>query len=502
LRQWQLLDDHPLSAAMLRLPLPRAFVLLVVAASCSGSNKGGSPPGTGTDGGSAAGDGAARADGPGGSSGGSSGGGAGGSPGGGAGGSSGGGAGGSSGPMLPPGCALQTIQGERLPIDLYMMIDVSASMLQKTADGPTKWEAVRSALSSFFGEPQSVGIGVGLQFFPRIAAGSTKACLADGDCGAYGPCYGIRTCSGLSYVQLCATAADCQDGRACVPLGYCFAAKDFCTAIGSPCASGADTCAGGSVEGYCLGRDSCTTADYATPAVPVAELPGATAALTAALAAQTPDGYTPTSAALSGALDQARTLAARPSTRKVAVVLATDGLPTTCQPKDIGGVAAIARQAFAATPSIPTFVIGVFAPEEQAAAGNLTQIAQAGGTATPRIVNATRNVAASFLAALDDVRATAVACEIKVPRSSTGDPLDFANVNIRFTSGSGRETTIPGAGSAAGCKPGQQGWYYDIDPTQASPTKILFCDDSCALLKSDPKGRIDLLIGCKTVLIP
>jgi Mg-chelatase subunit ChlD len=404
------------------------------------------------------------------------------------------------GVTLPPGCADVTVQGERLPVDLYMMIDVSASMLQKTADGPSKWEAVRAALTSFFAEPQSSGIGVGVQFFPQIAAGSVRDCTSDAACGPNAPCFGIRTCSGLSYIEPCATAADCAAGASCIPFGYCASTKEFCTPVGGPCANGADTCAG-IVQGYCLGRDSCSAADYARPAVAVAELPGAAAALGAALMAQMPDGYTPTSAALTGAIDQVRMLAAAHLDRRAAVVMATDGLPTSCDPKDIGGVAAIAAKAHAETPAIPTFVIGVFGADEQAAAGNLHLLAQSGGTSSARLVDANHDVTQAFLAALDDIRATAVSCEIKVPTMTAKGPVDFGNVNVRFTGGNGTQVDLGNVGDRSGCRPGQQGWYYDVDPTRGTPTRILTCDATCDLLRSDPKGRIDVLVGCKTVVI-
>jgi hypothetical protein len=234
----------------------------------------------------------------------------------------------------------------------------------------------------------------------------------------------------------------------------------------------------------------------------VAPLPGAAPALNAALSSRMPDGYTPTSAALSGALDQARALAASSNDRRAAVVLATDGLPTACAPKDIGGVAALAQKAFAGTPSIPTFVIGVFAPEEQGAIGNLNQLASSGGTGSARVVDANRNVTQAFLKALDDIRATAVACEFKVPAMTAQGKVDFGNVNVRFTGGSGTEVNIGYAGDRSRCKPGEQGWFYDVDPAMGTPTKILTCDATCNLLRSDPKGRIDILIGCKTVVIP
>jgi hypothetical protein len=413
-------------------------------------------------------------------------------------GGNGSGAGGNGG--LPPGCIDYAMEGEKLPLDLYLMMDSSASMLQKVAGGDVKWEAVKTALKAFFADPRSQGIGVGLQFFPKIIAGAPKACTAEAECGSYTPCLGIRTCTGKSYIDICATDADCP-GQSCIPFGYCATAHEFCSPLGASCAGGADSCQG-PVEGYCLGRDSCATGDYATPAVPIAALPGASDALAAALGGHTPDGYTPTSAALAGALEHARARALANPDRRVAVVLATDGLPTSCAPKDIGAVAAIARKAAGESPAVHTFVIGVFAPEEQAAMSNLSLLAQAGGASPAHIVNTSGNVSQAFLSALNDIRATAVGCELKMPGTSAqGKKINYGNVNVRFTGGGGQQTTIPYVGSAAKCDPTRGGWYYDVDPAKGTPTTILTCEKTCQLLRSDPKGRVDILVGCRTIVI-
>jgi hypothetical protein len=404
------------------------------------------------------------------------------------------------GPALPPGCTNYKFEGEKLPIDLYLMMDSSASMLQKVATGETKWDAVGAALRSFFNDGQSAGIGVGLQFFPKIAAGSPKACTADGECGSAGPCYGIRTCSGAGYIDVCASDADCTGRGSCIPFGYCAAAREFCFPLGASCAGGSDSCQA-PVEGYCIGRDSCTAADYAAPAVAIAPLPGAAPALAASLAGQVPDGYTPTAAALSGALDQARTRARANPDRRVAVVLATDGLPTTCAPKDIDAVAAIARAASSETPPLSTFVIGVFAPEEQAAVRNLNTLAQAGRTGAARLVDARQNVTQSFLAALNDIRATAVGCELKMPATTPQGRINYGNVNVTFTTGGGVQTTVPYVRNRAMCDPVRGGWYYDVDPAQGTPTKVLTCDKTCELFRSDRNGRVEIHVGCKTIVI-
>src|SRR4051794_30250801 len=57
--------------------------------------------------------------------------------------------------MLPPGCTTVSMQAEKLPTDLFIMMDSSESMAQLTQGGPSKWDAVRVALASFFNDPLS-----------------------------------------------------------------------------------------------------------------------------------------------------------------------------------------------------------------------------------------------------------------------------------------------------------------------------------------------------------
>jgi hypothetical protein len=183
--------------------------------------------------------------------------------------------------------------------------------------------------------------------------------------------------------------------------------------------------------------------------------------------------------------------------RKQAVVLATDGLPTTCMPKDIGAVAALAAKAAAENPPIKTFVVGVFAPdEEDGARPNLNQLAQAGGTTSAQIVNTNTDVAKSFLAALDDIRRSALSCEYKMPSTP-----NYGNVNVQFTTGGGQVMVIGYVGEAGKCHATFGGWYYDVNPADGTPTKILTCPRTCDILRSDNKGRFDINIGCKTIYI-
>jgi hypothetical protein len=194
----------------------------------------------------------------------------------------------------------------------------------------------------------------------------------------------------------------------------------------------------------------------------------------------------------------------------VVVVMATDGLPSECLPSDIAGVAAVAAAGRMGTPSVSTFVIGVFGTREMAQAQlNLDRLAAAGGTQKAFVISTGQNVTQAFQMALNNVRTAALACEYSLPAagpgaSSDGGQLDYFRVNVQFTAGSGQAATVGNVTDRAHCHPTQGGWYYDVDPaTGATPRTISICDGTCAQFRNDPAGKVDILLGCKTeVIVP
>jgi len=326
-------------------------------------------------------------------------------------------------------------------------------------------------------------------------------------CNGQGPCNIARACLSANPTA-CNTNADCGAGVTCELVGVCLdptGAQVTClpARAGFVCNNDpTDPCQ--PIGGYCANRDLCTAASYATPAVEVAPLPGAQAALVASLSAHTPDGLTPTAGALSGAITHAQALARANATHRVAVVLATDGLPDECTPVDIPGLSAIAQAAATATPPISTFVIGVFAPAEQAQAQmNLDAIAAAGGTKSSFVINTSQNVATQFVSALNAIRTTGLSCQYAIPTPPDGGTLDFLSVNVEFTSGAGQAVTIGNVANQAACSATKGGWYYDVDPNAGTPHTISICDPTCSQLRADTGGRVDILLGCKTeVIVP
>ncbi len=210
-------------------------------------------------------------------------------------------------------------------------------------------------------------------------------------------------------------------------------------------------------------------------------------------------GNTPTSAALQGGINQAKTFAGANPGHTVVLLLATDGLPTACTPQDIAGISAIAAAGKTGTPSVKTFVIGVFTTAEKATAQtNLDAIANAGGTNKAIVIDTATNVTTAFQAALDAIRGQALPCDYNVPTPEAGTP-DYDKVNVQLTDAGGK-SVVANKANAGACDPATGGWYYDKDPAQGQvPTKIEMCPATCDDLKTNG-GQIDIKIGCQTIV--
>jgi hypothetical protein len=413
-------------------------------------------------------------------------------------------------------CAADVSTAKLVPLDIYMMLDISSSMLDLTATNVSKWDAVKGALETFLKDGASAGIGVGLQYFPLINPNAPTSCTSDASCGDSGPCF-LKFCQGLSGIGLipCEANSDCSadaqilgdpaGGGACVALTECSLNTDYaCPNLGDSCLDPTNnktdigTCRLATTS-VCEHTTSCDVTAYATPAQAIATLPGAAATLVASIDGTTPNGVTPTAPALAGAIQQATAWAKAHPDHRVVTLLATDGMPTECTPTDIGQVAAIAAAGLAATPSIETFVIGVFGPADvaQGAPDNLNQIAAAGGNMKAFIVDTTKDVSAQFLAALDAIRGGKLDCSFQIPQPSNGKTLVFQEVNVDFSS-SGHKSRILYVKQKELCDSTTGGWYYDVDPDLGTPTQIIACPTTCSTIQSATDASVEIALGCQT----
>lgn len=397
----------------------------------------------------------------------------------------------------PNECAGENFSAEPVPVDIHIMLDRSGSMEDDSGQaGVSKWDAISSAFTSFVSDPGAAGLGVGLHYFPQNLAGVPDQCSSHAQCGAGGPCL-ISICEDdIPTVVPCENGGDCNTG-ACIPLGQCPFGGGLCAPVGSGCFP-IGTCTA-ITDSFCWNQTSCVTADYTTPSVAIAALPGNAQAITDSIAATGTTGATPTSAALQGAIDHAITYATANPDASVSVVLATDGLPTRCDPQDGPGIAAIAAAALAGTPSISTFVIGIIGSGDPNATTLLDQVATAGGTNMAFIVDPnSQTLDTDFKNALDNIAGNVLACEYQIPEPDNGEMIDYAKVNVEHTPPGGSPTTVPYVGDAANCDPVTGGWYYDVDPNQGTPTTILLCDASCGVFSQG--GEVEIVVGCETVV--
>jgi hypothetical protein len=382
-------------------------------------------------------------------------------------------------------CATETILGRALDLDLFVMLDASGSMAERTQGGLTKWQAVSLAMDELFRAPESRGIAVSLGFFPVPVDGVPTACTSSLQCGASGPCT-RRACLQAGPTVYCTTNADCTGGR-CADIGTC-------TTSGNACAPGIGGCAVGDTcvaipSGECLYGDRCDVAAYRNASL--AALPAAAGALSSSIARRVLRGYTPTGPALAGAIDAALTRSSAAPENRVAVLFVTDGLPTSCTPTSPQGLANVAQSGQAR--GVPTYVVGVFAPADAAAArANLDVLARAGGTGAAAIVSTQGNVAASLSASFQAIREVAFPCEYAMPQPTQGR-IDPKKVNVMRGA-----LPLAQAADAAACGV-DEGWYY-ARGADGAPASIRLCDASCKAVRAAAVPRVDVVLGCETRL--
>jgi hypothetical protein len=418
-----------------------------------------------------------------------------------------------------PACAATTQKAQPVPVDVYFVLDASGSMSDLVAAQKSKWSAVVAAMTDLVGDPRSIGMNVGLELFPRLQAGVPATCTSNADCGAAGPCF-LGVCNDASGLP-CADNSDCDGASACVPVGTCeLDPNQLCNPGGDCGVDGNGFDLGGCQSlptSSCADGDSCSPSDYSTPDVPIGALPGASTAFLAALSGHSPQGGTPTLAALSAGLETARQNAIAHPDHLVTVVLATDGVPdetgdgrsSACTGVDLATANAAVTQAvsaaFAGSPGIRTFALGVFTPDSEAMGDSVLEaIAAAGGTSQPYIVTTSGTdsgpdgVETQLVAALDQIRGDSLPCRFGVPVPQTGT-ADFGRVNVRVTS-AGATSTVAYVEAGAACGPAG-GWYYDADPAEGGvPRFIELCAATCGEVESDPSASVDLALGCATTL--
>jgi len=311
---------------------------------------------------------------------------------------------------LDPDSACVAVKEEATltPANLFIMLDKSSSMTG------TKWTGAKAGLAAFLKDPQSTGLRVAINFFPR-PPDATPAC----------------------------------DQNA-----------------------------------------------YKVPRVPFGELPTNADPILKALEAESPDGFnTPIYPALGGAILGAIAQVTGKPGERGAVLLVTDGEPqgpaplcSGINPEDPKSIADLAATGAKFTPQILTFVVGL----PGASATTLNPIAAAGGTDSAILVTDPTAIEKQFQDALAAVRGRALPCEYPLPSKVAKGEISYGLVNIQYTKGTGGIVTLLQSPDCVG-----GGWHYD---NPSAPTKIILCPTTCSEIRADLKAKIQILLGCKTIL--
>jgi hypothetical protein len=261
--------------------------------------------------------------------------------------------------------------------------------------------------------------------------------------------------------------------------------------------------------GYFPEGGLCDGSGYDVPSVPLGVLPDQAPLLGASLRARQPLGNTPLEGALRGVTNYCLQYNAEHPQASCVAVLITDGAADQCDARSAADLAAIAARAREG--GVITYAAGM----QGADFGVLDAIGEAGGgdcdPGQPGFACDLTANRQALVAALDSIRDRTrtqlrterhteiqrelLPCEWQLPAAPSGATLDPERVNVRLSLGGG-EGALSRVADAARCAEGG-GWYYD-DP--AAPARILACPASCEALRAEPEARVELLLGCKTVL--
>jgi hypothetical protein len=98
--------------------------------------------------------------------------------------------------------------------------------------------------------------------------------------------------------------------------------------------------------------------------------------------------------------------------------------------------------------------------------------------------------------AMNVVTNAEVACDWAIPPPPPGKSLDKEKINVKFTQTDGTVVDLGRIPPGEACD-GREGWHYD---DEAAPTTVISCPASCDRFRSGG-GKVDVLFGCKTVVV-
>ncbi len=246
------------------------------------------------------------------------------------------------------------------------------------------------------------------------------------------------------------------------------------------------------VEFFPYAPSPCTASQYAVPEVDAAPLTAELAPadpqekkLIDALNAAMPTGVsTPMFAALTGAYDWAKAVAASGEAKPV-VALVTDAAPEGCGGETQSEFVALAAQALkeAGTATYALALPGVSGAE-------LDALASAGGTNKALVLNG-GSIVSDMLAALGGLYASQIDCTFDIPKSSM--ELDTKQVNLCVNTQS-EPTAAVQVTTSLDCGAGLE-WHYD---DIGQPQQLVLCPAACA--SAQGAASVQIVVGCNAII--
>ena len=243
--------------------------------------------------------------------------------------------------------------------------------------------------------------------------------------------------------------------------------------------------------------DKCEDFMYLSPSVPFTQLPSTAfrEAFEFIIATEGFRGRTPTLHVLRGVLHYVRKSRDQSPGRYV-IVLVTDGMPEHCSDNSISSVVTLVAEA--AADEIPTYVIGINNPPcGPKTLDDLNEIAVGGDTENAFLIDTgdPEKTANDFNDVVESIRDLAVSCTIVIPEMPPGKQFDKRAVEVVYKLRDTEKTLV----YDGDCQQDSDNtWRYD---DVAQPTKIVLCEKTCDLVKSDPETTLELVFLCEPVIL-
>jgi hypothetical protein len=250
----------------------------------------------------------------------------------------------------------------------------------------------------------------------------------------------------------------------------------------------------------------------------VGALPASAKTLAASLDAHNPQGKigTPIEGALRGATEFCKKYQLDHAGEQCVAVLVTDGKPENASgcKENSNDLAAIAGAAH--TAGVTTFAVGLQgadftlldkiakqggAPDCDTNAASWACNVSGGAAGASKLVDALTAIRESVVTTEvktvieTHVESSALPCEWEIPAAPAGETFDRNKVNIKMTTADA-ETTFVRVTDPAQCQP--NGWTFD---DLAAPTRMLACPQACEQIKAVPDAKMEVLLGCETIVL-